>query len=113
MGFEFTLRRSLLDVILTGLMHSNCSHPAKDKTTSSISITLVLYFPIFSMQASFSRVIELSNQYQALESYKNDLSGLYVLPREKDIFTWDGIVFISKGVWCEGIFKFTMKLPVQ
>ena len=60
----------------------------------------------------FSRVLELSRQYQELENYKEQLSGLYVLPRENDIFTWDGIIFISYGYWSEGIFKFTMTLPV-
>lgn len=62
--------------------------------------------------ARFSRIIELSHQYQELENHKHELSGLYVLPRENDIFTWDGVIFVSDGYWSEGIFKFTMTLPV-
>lgn len=58
----------------------------------------------------FSRIIELSKQYGELDRFREDLHGLYVLPREKDIFTWDGIIFVSEGVWSEGIFKFTLRI---
>lgn len=58
----------------------------------------------------FSRIIELSNQYSELDHVRQDLHGLYVLPREKDVFTWDGIIFVSEGVWSEGIFKFTLRI---
>ena len=44
---------------------------------------------------------------------RNDLRGLYILPREKDIFTWDGILFVSSGAWSEGIFKFSLKICPQ
>ena len=58
----------------------------------------------------FSRVIELSKQYSELDRFRQDLHGLYVLPREKDIFTWDGIIFVSEGIWSEGFFKFTLRI---
>ena len=62
---------------------------------------------------SFSRIIELSKQYNELDRMRNDLRGLYILPREKDIFTWDGILFVSSGAWSEGIFKFSLKICPQ
>lgn len=66
-----------------------------------------------SSTASFSRIVSISNQYRYLETQKADLHGLYVLPRENDIFTWDGIVFVSSGVWEEGIFKFSLKIAKE
>lgn len=66
-----------------------------------------------SGNVSFTRIISLSNQYKHLEEIKNEIPGMYVLPRENDIFTWDGIVFVSSGLWGEGIFKFSLKVPIE
>ena len=61
-----------------------------------------------SSATSFTSILSISNQYRFLETIQKDLLGLYVLPREDDIFTWDGVIFVSSGVWEEGIFKFTL-----
>ena len=62
---------------------------------------------------SFQRIINVSNEYKYLNEIKDQLLGMYVLPREDDIFTWDGIIFVSSGNWEEGIFKFSLKIPVE
>lgn len=59
------------------------------------------------------QILNVSKQYQQLEKIKDKLHGLYVLPREEDVFTWDGILFVSSGMWEEGIFKFTLKIPIE
>lgn len=59
------------------------------------------------------QIRNVSKQYQQLENRKDELHGLYVLPREEDVFTWDGILFVSHGMWEEGIFKFTLKIPIE
>ena len=62
---------------------------------------------------SFQRIINISNEYKYLSEIKDQLLGMYVLPREDDIFTWDGVIFVSSGYWEEGIFKFSLKIPVE
>ena len=62
---------------------------------------------------SFQRIINVSNEYKYLNEIKDQLLGMYVLPREEDIFTWDGIIFVSSGNWEEGIFKFSLKIPME
>lgn len=63
--------------------------------------------------ASLSQIISISKQYKYLETIQKELQGLYILPREKDIFTWDGVIFVTDGVWEEGIFKFTLTLSSE
>lgn len=62
---------------------------------------------------SISQIVNISKQYKYLETIQKDLRGMYILPREKDIFTWDGVIFITEGVWEEGIFKFTLSLSPE
>lgn len=38
---------------------------------------------------------------------------MYVLPRENNVFIWDGIVFVSSGLWEEGVFKFSLRVPIE
>ena len=54
-----------------------------------------------------------SNQYKHLNTIRKELQGLYVLPRENDVYTWDGVLFVTSGVWEEGIFKFTLHIPKE
>lgn len=70
-------------------------------------------FNMATSTASFARILAVSNQYKHLETCKADLHGLYVLPRENDIFIWDGVVFVSSGVWAEGIFKFSLQISKE
>ena len=60
---------------------------------------------------TFSSLLRISNQYKQLDAIRKDIQGLYVLPRENDPYTWDGVIFVSTGVWEEGIFKFTLQIP--
>ena len=36
-----------------------------------------------------------------------------MLPRENDVYTWDGVLFVTSGVWEEGVFKFTLHIPKE
>ena len=66
-----------------------------------------------SNNISFTQIMDVSRQYKHLQTIQADLKGLYVLPRENDIFTWDGIIFVTEGVWERGIFKFTLTIPAE
>lgn len=66
-----------------------------------------------SGNVSFARIISLSNQYKYLEEIKKEIPGMYVLPRENNVFIWDGIVFVSSGLWEEGVFKFSLRVPIE
>lgn len=61
----------------------------------------------------FSNLLRISNQYKHLNTIRKELQGLYVLPRENDVYTWDGVLFVTSGVWEEGIFKFTLHIPKE
>ena len=71
------------------------------------------FYLMATSTASFTRILAVSNQYKYLETCKADLHGLYVLPRENDIFIWDGVIFVSSGVWAEGIFKFSLQISKE
>ena len=58
-------------------------------------------------------IIKEIAQYKQLDAIRKDIQGLYVLPRENDPYTWDGVIFVSTGVWEEGIFKFTLQIPKE
>lgn len=61
----------------------------------------------------FSNLLRISNQYKYLNTIRKELQGLYVLPRENDVYTWDGVLFVTSGVWEEGIFKFTLHISKE
>lgn len=65
----------------------------------------------FPDSCTFSSLLRISNQYKQLDTIRKDIQGLYVLPRENDPYIWDGVIFVSTGVWEEGIFKFTLQIP--
>ena len=91
--------------------------PMKSKKGEGEKVCVKCLFDNFylmaSSTASFTRILAVSNQYKYLETCKADLHGLYVLPRENDIFIWDGVIFVSSGVWAEGIFKFSLQISKE
>jgi ubiquitin-protein ligase len=38
-------------------------------------------------------------------------SGVYVVPDLDNMRLWHGVIFVRRGAWADGIFKFRIELP--
>lgn len=61
-------------------------------------------------QPELKEVVAIIQQYHILQNYFDKISGIYIVPREEDIYIWDGVIFVNDGYWYGGIFKFTLTL---
>ncbi|RKO98887.1 hypothetical protein CXG81DRAFT_15318, partial [Caulochytrium protostelioides] len=37
--------------------------------------------------------------------------GMYLMPSEEDVFRWEGVLFIHRGYYSRGVFKFILEIP--
>ncbi|KHJ82944.1 hypothetical protein OESDEN_17361 [Oesophagostomum dentatum] len=42
---------------------------------------------------------------------RQPIDGMYVVPSANDQFTWFGLLFIRRGVYGGGIFRFNVRIP--
>lgn len=54
---------------------------------------------------------QLYIEYKVLRLYMP--SGIYMLPMPKDIRTWKGGIYINKGLYRGGMFRFEIRIPVD
>lgn len=71
------------------------------------------------MDANIANILEYSSQHikdfkLAIEFkylMKNAPAGVYLLPEVDDIRSLHGVIFLRRGLYRGGIFRFTVKLP--
>ena len=60
---------------------------------------------------------QFSTLKQELEVIKREasgrFSGIYALPSFHSVWDWHGVIFIRSGLYQDGVFKFTIRLPVK
>lgn len=62
-----------------------------------------------------ARYIKKLREYSLLLEYKRlkDLAptGVYVLPTQESLWRWHGVIFLRKGFFRKGVFKFVLHIP--
>ncbi|CAI5451616.1 unnamed protein product [Caenorhabditis angaria] len=53
----------------------------------------------------------LASEYA--EVCRHPVDGIFVTPSQKDDFCWFGVIFIRKGIFGGGVFRFTIKIPTD
>lgn len=74
----------------------------KDKMSPTSNEYISSYGPLFlehSIAAEFNHL------------KKTRLPGVYVIPSFADPLVWFGVVFIRQGIYQDGVFRFSMKIP--
>lgn len=54
---------------------------------------------------------KLTVEYKHLK--QNSPGGIYVVPSFSDLRTWYGVIFVRRGMYANGIFKFRIELPQE
>ncbi|KAI8802026.1 ubiquitin-conjugating enzyme/RWD-like protein, partial [Cladochytrium replicatum] len=54
---------------------------------------------------------ELLIEFKNLRNPNHSPTGLYVMPDHADFLIWHGIIFIHRGYYREGVFKFVLRIP--
>lgn len=77
----------------------------------------------FSKQSGVVKIAMQEEREQALRDYKVTIEykhlkshapgGVYVIPSLDDLRTFYGIIFVRRGVFANGIFKFVLRLPLK
>ncbi|KAI9205704.1 ubiquitin-conjugating enzyme/RWD-like protein [Polychytrium aggregatum] len=59
------------------------------------------------------RKYELLIEYKNLREPEHCPTGVYVMPSIDNIYEWYGVIFIHRGYYKEGVFKFFIEIPEQ
>ncbi|KAH8085104.1 hypothetical protein JL720_7826 [Aureococcus anophagefferens] len=54
---------------------------------------------------------KLTVEYKHLK--QNSPGGIYVVPSFADLRTWHGVIFVRRGMYASGVFKFRVELPPE
>lgn len=68
-----------------------------------------------SVESSPNLRVQKMKDYALTIEYKHLMhhapGGVFVIPSADDIRVWHGVIFVRRGVYRNGIFRFTMRLP--
>ncbi|KAJ3116388.1 hypothetical protein HDU96_009746 [Phlyctochytrium bullatum] len=73
--------------------------------------------PVEQVQRDIRIYTKYFQRYELLIEYKNLRNpnhcppGMYIKPNPEDLFEWHGVLFIHRGYYKEGVFKFIMTIP--
>lgn len=70
-----------------------------------------LVTPSESRRAQAIRDYKLTVEYKHLK--QNSPGGIYVVPSFDDLRLWFGVIFVRRGMYANGIFKFRIELPPE
>jgi len=59
------------------------------------------------------RRMELMIEFTNLRNPKHCPSGVYVMPSADNFHTWYGVLFVHKGYYKNGVFKFKLNIPSE
>ncbi|CAP37681.2 Protein CBR-UBC-19 [Caenorhabditis briggsae] len=51
--------------------------------------------------------------YYSVEVCRNPIEGIFVSPSAKNKFAWFGVIFVRKGIFGGGIFRFNIEIPLE
>ena len=80
-------------------------------SSSSSSRDLVGELNLNLFQDQRLRDFRLSIEYKYLQGHAP--GGVFILPELDDIRTMHGVVFVRRGLYRNGVFRFTLKLPKE
>lgn len=67
----------------------------------------------FSSEASNQHIKDIKLQVEYRYLAKNAPGGVFIMPEFNDIRKYHGVIFVKKGLYRDGIFRFTLVLPKE
>lgn len=57
------------------------------------------------------KLYTIVKEYEALKEHVP--SGVYLMPAFDDAYTWHGVVFVYRGSYANGVFRFVLSIPAE
>jgi ubiquitin-protein ligase len=67
----------------------------------------------FSSEASNQHIKDIKLQVEYRYLAKNAPGGVFIMTEFNDIRKYNGVIFLKKGLYRDGIFRFTLVLPKE
>jgi len=63
------------------------------------------------IQATVHQEYKIMAEYKMLQS--ESIPGLYLIPSVESSFIWFGVLFVRRGIYKDGVFRFNMSIPPE